>query len=316
MKRVLLIVWSGTGNTLKVAELIRHSFTVRGWEAEIVDCTRASAIVAGGAAAVDTAGSTGAAALTGADVDVALSAAGIAGDTLARADIVGLGYPVYAFNTPAAFLRCAKTLPLGDKPVFIFKTSGEPSAPNNGSSHRLIRLSGFRTLLGEYHFLMPYNIIFRFPDNLVKQMYLAAKRQSGILADNIITGKTSFIKYGLLHRLVSWIFRIQGPGARLNGRLYGVRRDRCTLCMRCLRDCPAGNIRLVKGRFRFGWNCMMCMRCSLYCPADALRIGLLDLWRVNGPFCFETLEKDETLDGRFITGKTRGLYRIYISRLA
>jgi NAD-dependent dihydropyrimidine dehydrogenase PreA subunit len=166
--------------------------------------------------------------------------------------------------------------------------------------------------LGDYHFLMPYNIIFRFPDNLIKQMYGAAKRRSGMLVDNVIAGKTRFIKYTALHRFISWVFRIQGPGARLNGRLYGVRRNRCTRCLRCLRDCPAGNITLVGGRLRFGWNCMMCMRCSLYCPADALTIGFLNLWRVNGPFRFEALEKDETLDGRFITEKTRGLYRIYV----
>lgn len=284
MKHVLLIVWSGTGNTLKVAELIRDSFRDRGYGVDIVDCTRT--VEGGGNAA--------------------------AGTDLDGAGIVGLGYPIYAFNVPSAFLRYVKALGLTGRPVFIFKTSGEPAFPNNGSSHRLIRLLGSCTLLGEYHFLMPYNIIFRFPDNLIKQMYGAAKRRSGVLADNVITGQTSFIRYTLLHRFISWVFRIQGPGARLNGRLYRVRRDRCTRCLRCLRDCPAGNIRMVKGRFRFGWNCTMCMRCSFYCPADALNIGLLDSWRVNGPFHFEVLEKDETLDGRFITEKTRGLYRIYV----
>jgi NAD-dependent dihydropyrimidine dehydrogenase PreA subunit len=299
MKKVLLIVWSGTGNTLKAAELIRDSFRGRGWGAEIVDCTAS--------------GRAGCPASGGAGPGAAI-AAGIAG-----ADIVGLGYPVYAFNVPLPFLRYVKTLGLKDKPVFIFKTSGEPTFPNDGSSHGLIKLlappSGSCALLGDYHFLMPYNIIFRFPDNLIKQMYGAAKRQSGTLADTVIAGKTSFIKYTALHRLISWIFRIQRPGARLNGRCYGVRRDRCTRCMGCVRDCPAGNIRLEKGRFRFGWNCMMCMRCSLYCPADAITIGLLNAWRVNGSFRFEALEKDKTLDGRFITGKTRGLYRIYVSRL-
>ncbi|MDR1899352.1 MAG: hypothetical protein LBQ55_05030 [Treponema sp.] len=308
MKRVLLIVWSGTGNTLKVAELIRDSFRVRGCGAEIIDCTGVSGPAGTG------------------------GIAGAVKSAVEAADIIGLGYPVYAFNVPLPFLRYVKALGLEDKPVFIFKSSGEPTFPNNASSHSLIKLlrpsprpplqrspkpppklpPRRRTILGDYHFLMPYNIMFRFPDNLIKQMYLAAKTRSGILADNVIAGKTSFIKYSLPQRLIAWVFRIQRPGARLNGRLYGVRRDRCTLCLRCLRDCPAGNITMVKGRFRFGWNCMMCMRCSLYCPADALSIGLLNLWRVNGAFRFEALEKDKTLDGRFITGRTRGLYRIYI----
>jgi NAD-dependent dihydropyrimidine dehydrogenase PreA subunit len=280
---VLLIVWSGTGNTLKAAELIRDSFRRQGYGADVVDCT---------------------------------GPAETGGIDARGADIIGLGYPIYAFNTPSAFLRRVKTLALRDKPVFVFKTSGEPAFPNNGSSHRLVRALGSCALLGEYHFLMPYNIVFRFPDNLVKQMYAAAKKLSATLADNIIAGKRSLIAYGLPHRLISWVFRIQGPGARLNGRLYRVRQDRCVRCLRCVRDCPTGNITMEGGRFRFGWNCVMCMRCSFFCPADAFTIGLLDSWRVNGPFDFEGLEKDETLDGRFITHKTRGLYRIYIPRLA
>jgi NAD-dependent dihydropyrimidine dehydrogenase PreA subunit len=284
---VLLIVWSGTGNTLKVAELIRDSFRCRAYRADIVDCTGPFESGGNMAAGIDTDG----------------------------ADIIGLGYPIYAFNVPQAFLRYVKSLDLRDKQVFIFKSSGEPAFPNNGSSHRLIRLLAPCTLLGEYHFLMPYNIVFRFPDNLVKQMYLSAKKRSDILADNMITGKVSLIRYGLLHRLISFVFSIQGPGGRLNGRLYHVRRDRCIRCLRCLCGCPTGNIRMERGRFRFGWNCAMCMRCSFFCPADAFRIGLFDSWRVNGPFRFEALEEDKTLDGRFITEKTRGLYRIYIPYL-
>ncbi|MDR1238862.1 MAG: EFR1 family ferrodoxin [Treponema sp.] len=291
MKRVLLIVWSGTGNTLKAAELIQSSFTVRGYRADIFDCTRVSAG-------------------TGGD-----TASGMPGSAIDEAEIIGLGYPIYAFNLPEPFFRYVKTLGLRDKPVFIFKTSGEPTCPNNGSSHLLIRLLRSCTLLGDYHFLMPYNIIVRFPDNLIKQMYGAAKRWSNTLAENIIAGKKSFIPYALLHRINSWVFRIQWPGARLNGRFYRIRQDACTRCGRCIRDCPAGNISLEQGRFRFGWNCTMCMRCSLYCPVDAITTGLLNPWRVNGPFRFETLEKDETLDGRFITENTRGLYRIYIPRL-
>jgi ferredoxin len=297
MKRVLLIVWSGTGNTLRVAELIRNSFKVRGYGAEIVDCTRAS-------------GPGGRGIAENVIADDLVTAGRISG-----ADIIGLGYPIYAFNTPEPFFRYVKSLGLRDKPVFIFKSSGEPTCPNNSSSHLLTRLLGACTLLGDYHFLMPYNIIVRFPDNLIKQMYRNAKQRSETLANNVIAGKTSFIRYNLLHRFNSWVFRIQWPGARLNGRFYRIRRDRCTRCQRCIRFCPAGNISLINGRFRFGWNCMMCMRCSLYCPVDALIIGLLNSWKVNGPFPFEALEKDETLDGRFITEKTRGLYRIYIPAL-
>jgi NAD-dependent dihydropyrimidine dehydrogenase PreA subunit len=276
-KRVLLIVFSGTGNTLAAAELIRDSFAKSGVSADILDSTRA---------------------------EMPVNTEGY--------DLVGLGYPVYAFNTPLVFLQFVKKLALRNKRVFIFKTSGEPGFLNDPSSHALKKLLRDCTLLGDYHFLMPYNIIFRFPDNLVKQMYVAAKQLSGMLTANIIEGRTSFIRYNLFQRFVSCIFKIQRPGAYLNGRLYGVNRKRCSLCLVCVRDCPAQNIRMVKNRLRFGWRCVMCMRCAFRCPHDALRIGFLNNWRVNGPFHFEALEKDPALDGVFISEKTRGLYRMYL----
>jgi flavodoxin len=72
MKRILLIVFSGTGNTLLVAGMIRDEFLKAGCAVDIRDIT--------GHDEADTA------------------------DTAAY-DLIGLGYPIYAFNTPGAFLR-------------------------------------------------------------------------------------------------------------------------------------------------------------------------------------------------------------------
>jgi NAD-dependent dihydropyrimidine dehydrogenase PreA subunit len=276
MKRILLIVFSGTGNTLLVAGMIRDEFLKAGFAVDILD-------------------------ITGHD----------AADAAAY-DLIGLGYPIYAFNTPIAFLRYVKRLALKDKKVFIFKSSGEPTFPNNGSSYSLLNILKGCEIFGDYHFLMPYNIITRFPDNLAKQMYLVAKKQSGVLAANVRAGKASFVRITLINRIISFLFRIQRPGAGINGSFYRVNKKKCHLCLRCVRDCPAGNIRLVNDKLRFGFRCQMCMRCSFYCPVDAIGIGFLNSWRVNGPYAFEKLVKDEDLDGRFINEHTRGIYRIYV----
>jgi NAD-dependent dihydropyrimidine dehydrogenase PreA subunit len=276
MKRILLIVFSGPGNTLLVAGMIRDELLKAGFEADILDITRQD------------------------------------GPAPAAYDVIGLGYPVYAFNTPVFFLRYVKRLALKGKKVFIFKTSGEPSFPNNGSSYDLLSMLKGCRVLGDYHFLMPYNIITRFPDNLVKQMYLAAKKQSAVLAANLRAGKSSFVRITLINRIISLLLRIQRPGAGINGIFYRVKRKKCSLCLRCVRDCPAGNIRLAGNKLRFAFRCQMCMRCSFYCPVDAIGIGFLNLWRVNGPYPFEKLVQDENLDGRFINEHTKGIYRIYI----
>jgi NAD-dependent dihydropyrimidine dehydrogenase PreA subunit len=279
-KQILLIVFSGTGNTLLTAEMLRDRFLERGAAADILQIPPED------------------------------------GKTVQfdSYDLIGLGYPVYAFNVPLIFLRFVKGLDLKNREVFIFKTSGEPSTFNRGSSYSLLTLLKRRhcSVLGDYHFLMPYNIIFRFPGGLVKQMYLYAQRYTALAAAAILAGRPSFIGFNFLHRLFSFIFRIQRSGAALNGRLYGIRKERCTLCLLCLRNCPAKNISLKNNTLKFGFNCQMCMRCSFFCPADAMIIGFLDPWRVNGAFPFKKLAADEKTDGNFISEKTRGLYRIFI----
>lgn len=276
-----MIVFSGTNNTLLVAEMLRDNFRKRGVSADILDITGEGRFV------------------------------------IDEYEVIGLGYPIYAFNTPLIFLRYIKKLGLRNKRLFIFKTSGEPCFLNNPSSLSLIRLLPGCTILGEYHFLMPYNIMFRFPDNLMKQMYRHARRYSEYATANIIAGKVSRISYNLFSRFIAFIFTIQRPGAAINGRLYRIKRDHCNFCLRCLRNCPGGNIRIQKTRgggqkLSFGFSCQMCMRCSFNCPRDAIVIGLLKGWKVSGPFRFEELERDKSLDGRFIHEHSRGFYRLYI----
>jgi ferredoxin len=289
-RRALLIVFSGTGNTLRVTSLIKEEFARLGWHADIHDITSANA-------AAETP------------------------PVLDGYDLIGLGYPVYAFNAPAFFRAYVKRLALHGKTVFIFKTSGEPTFPHNASSWGLMKLLKECVILGDYHFLMPYNIIVRFPDALVRQMYRAAKKISRELAARVtsavaaedsggtakaIAPAGSFIPITFIGRVISFVFKIQAPGSSLNGILYSVNRKKCTRCGLCARACPAQNITIKNGTFHFGWKCLMCMRCSFFCPADAIRIGFLNLWRINGAYTFD--EESEP----FITERTKGLYRIYL----
>ena len=87
-------------------------------------------------------------------------------------DLVGFGYPVHAFNVPQVFLKFVKQLAPGTQRAFIFKTSGEPFHFNDASSRllcRQLKRKGYDVMF-ETHMLMPYNIMFRYSDSLVKQM--------------------------------------------------------------------------------------------------------------------------------------------------
>lgn len=225
-----------------------------------------------------------------------------------------IGYPIHAFNSPKIVVDFSKKLPSSSgQKVSIFKTSGEPFFFNNSSSHILLkqlRLKGYDFLI-ETHFLMPYNIMFRYPDSLVKQMFILMQQMAGKYADDIISEKGEGISYTMLNKLVSFVLRIQWGGARLNGRLYSCKHKKCTLCMKCVNNCPSQNIRVENGRIRFDGKCLMCMRCVQNCNFNAINIGILRFWAVRGKYDFESISTDELVSSKYINENTHGYFKLF-----
>lgn len=47
--------------------------------------------------------------------------------------------------------------------------------------------------------------------------------------------------------------------------------DACTLCEKCVENCPAGNITISDGKITFGNKCVVCQACYHRCPVQAVR---------------------------------------------
>jgi ferredoxin/flavodoxin len=229
-------------------------------------------------------------------------------------DYVGFGYPVHAFNSPLMFLRFVRSLPAAKRnKAFIFKTSGEPAKLNVESSatlYSILRKKGYDVVL-DTHMLMPYNILFRYPDGLTKQMTLYADALSRLLALRLLSGDRDTFKFSKIRRLISLIMRVEWFGAWLNGRLYSVNKKKCSGCMLCVKTCPTANITYEDGRFRFGGRCAMCMRCVMYCPKDAVNFGILRPLRVNGGYAFDKLLADPAVSPDYVGAKTKGYYKSF-----
>jgi len=241
---------------------------------------------------------------------------------LSSYDIVGLGYPIYGYCAPWPFLKFirAQKFPRGMK-TFIYKNSGETEHANDASSKyvlRKLRRDGVRTD-NEYHFIMPYNIHFRFEDRLIKEMLTMDDRLMDILVYEIKNGIPNRKPFKLWPRLVSAVVsRPQYIGGDVNSFLYKVDKDKCNGCNLCIRRCPTANIyRDKNGDIRFHHHCLMCMRCSFYCPKDAFHIGFLDDWgwKVNGGYDFKKIEKMEPGEP-VITEGTTGFFKCYIATYA
>lgn len=230
-------------------------------------------------------------------------------------DLLGLGYPIYGFNAPYPFLKFVKKqkFPKGMK-AFIYKNSGETFHANDASSVSVLRKLKKDGVItdNEYHFIMPYNIHFRFEENLVKEMLEMDDKLLDILYYEVTSGIKNIKKYKLIHRIITFFVKLQFIGGDVNSFFCHVDKKECTKCGYCIKMCPMKNIyKNKKGDVRFHHHCLMCMRCSLGCPVDAVRIGLLEGWRVNGPYNFEQIRKIENKE-RIINENTKGFFRCYI----
>lgn len=227
-------------------------------------------------------------------------------------DLLGIGYPIHAFNAPKPFLKAVKALPKASKDYFIFKVSGEPFAINNSSSAtlaRILRRKGYRKV-GEKHFLMPYNIIFRYKDEIAKQMALYLPALCKAYVEDLLEGKAESTKYGFFSRLATFFFKIEYLAPPLNAPFVRFGK-RCVKCGQCLRDCPEQAIYLnKKGKYKIHPSkCAMCMRCTLFCPQNAIVFGFMNPWKVNGDFRYGKLLEDESVNPDYINESTKGYFR-------
>lgn len=283
--KIALFYFSGTGNTAKVMEkyqdcfeqyghtvnttLIENSFDEKGkLKAEVVDMVK-------------------------------------------NADIIGLGYPVHAFNAPSIVLKFAKRLPKVSitKRTFVVNTSGEPLKLNNISSLKIQHILKRRKLLvtNEYHYCMPYNIIFRHNDTMAYKMWSTTQRLIPIDAYEILRGIPHRLDKVFLGNTIAWVMRCEHWGGRLNGRQYEV-NDKCVQCMKCINECPTHNITVEDGKLKFGNKCLMCMRCAHLCPKDAIKIGWFNKWKVNGAYTFDKPNQEENQRYKKMLAKSYAKY--------
>ncbi len=266
--KILLIYFSGTGNTKMITELYREAFENAEHEVTVTELPSTHERLV---------------------------------ETLAESyDIIGIGYPIHAFNAPKLILKLCKLLPKlnakrgKSKRVFIYKTSGEPVRMSDVSSlkmRKLLKKRGY-TVTGEYQYVMPYNIIFRHSDKAAYKMWQTAKSLVPVDADEILRGAPHLPKNVILGGFLAWVLRIEHPGAKFNGKFFRANKD-CVKCGLCVKACPADNIKIKPdGKVAFGGNCMMCMRCAFNCPKNAIDIGLFKSWKVNGKYSFDPPDDD------------------------
>ena len=249
-----MIYFSGTYNTKKLVDLTSNTFNNKGYVVKIVDVSK-----------------------------------GKVEDTNDY-DILVIAYPIYAFNAPYPIINYVKKLNKVSKGIkcLILKDSGEYLSLNNASSLQLERLLKKKNIkvFSEYHYLMPYSFVFRHTDYMAYKMLSTLRQMLPLDIDDFLAGNHHYLKRFIFDRPLSFIFRIQRLGGRLNGRHYKIDYNKCIKCNKCLNNCPAKNITLIEDEYIFGKKCLMCQRCSVNCPRHAISVGFFKKWAIGPAYSF------------------------------
>ena len=259
--KIILFYFSATGNTEKIAKLTAEALEKLGAEVDLYNIEKSDVPDISGYAKI------------------------------------GIAYPIHAFNAPQIVLKFARRLPetVKEKDLFVLKTSGEPLRINDVSSLKLLgilRKKGYK-LKNEYHYIMPYDIIFRHTEAAAHKMLSTAKKLINVDSRAIYGGNEEKLPNFPLGGALAFVMRVEHFGSKLNGIFYRVDKDKCLMCLKCVKNCPATNISVKGGKIKFGGKCIMCTRCAFYCPADAVKIGLFNGWRVNGAYSFSEPKQEE-----------------------
>jgi ferredoxin len=260
--KLLILFFSGTGNTQFIAEYIKNSL-LNSNSISIPDFQ----ISLGALENVDL-------------------------QKLSENDIICLGFPIYAGRSPLIVRELIEKLPnLQDKGFFVYNTKGLAQGMGNFEVIRRLKKKGLKTL-SSTSIKMPGSdgICMFMKENSKSLQKLTEKNyeeipklnkfirkietafhllQQGLKVEELLrsTPKNPFgflitgilwLLYGLIEKKMICSYRTD---------------DTCNLCEICIQICPRKNIQIQDGRISFGDNCLLCLRCLNNCPQNSIQIG-------------------------------------------
>lgn len=190
------------------------------------------------------------------------------------------GYPVYGSYTCELMVKFLKNLIIPSHTnIGFFCTQMMFSGDGARVGHDLLQTKA-STMWG-IHINMPNNLncgAFSFlpisnnPARIRRRYLNKADKKLSKLARQIMHKEKSLAGFSTLSRLLGLI---QRPGYI---KVYKdswhaamqIDQQRCTSCGQCIRQCPAGNIKLHENQYRMLDQCVLCLRCYNFCPEKAV----------------------------------------------
>lgn len=268
---VLIVYFSGTGGTKRIAEIFKQTFNERNYYTIIHPL----------------------------DLSIQNSLSTQYNEMTQKVKLLFVIYPVYAFDAPQPVYDWIEDLSLGNdiSTVVISVSGGGKIWPNTLcriSCIKALERKGYNVFYEEM-LVMPSNFIIKTNDDL--SMWLLKKIPVRIkkIVDDVITGKRHRIGFKISAKCIHFFSRIEKKYAKLFGLSLMI-KESCNGCGWCAKNCPRNNITMVEGKPIFSNQCIICMRCIYGCPSKAICTDKYKFIILKDGYSIESIE--ETIQGK------------------
>lgn len=239
---VLILYFSGTGNTKRVAEEMKAALLQRGLTIETHSIEEKTDI------------------------------------TKIPYDFLIIGFPKYYEYPVLNILRYLKQeLPEREKPIpsMAFCTQAGPLQTDFSAVEKILRSKNHR-LNVEASFPYANNMMIFQSFQLTEHTKLLEnqeniKKQIGPLCDSLLSGKTSKEHTKTWQKPLIHLVAVSCTKLMPAFAMRFSADESCTHCGLCAKQCPVQNISMVQGNPVFQKHCLFCMRCINSCPVNAIR---------------------------------------------
>ncbi len=242
-KEINIYVFSGTGNTLLVANKISETFNLNGFNSTVLKMESVEPE----------------------DIDLSRS--------------VGIGFTTAFWNTYPFVRSWIQNLPDGNgTETFLFTTMGDSSCGMIAHIAKILEKKNYK-IVGAKGFIMPNNFLLVLKDKknkerIEKTLAKVQEYAKGIINSNGYIKKTNF--FSSIAFCISSFVTTKLWNTKLAKRIMKFKTDKnkCNKCGLCATLCPTENIE-IKDIPQFKDKCIFCLRCVSYCPQQAMSNKIL-----------------------------------------
>lgn len=266
MERVGIFWFSGTGNSKYIAELAQNSFKDKHFQVDLH--------------AIDT---------------IVKSQSTPITSEYTYCIIV---HPIHAFDTPPIVYDFIKRLPQGGgiKTILLKTAAGGEEYINRAASNITIKTLQKKGYLVQYDrtFPMGSNWLYSLGKLINRGFITFAKEKVEHSVNEILAGKKRRPQtnpvYELLVRTMYLSYRwLMLPFVSKD---LTVKKSECSMCGKCVHECPTQNIVDKDGKISFKWSCISCMKCLYSCPKDAISFRLMKPFKLKDRYMADKLKPE------------------------